>query len=264
MPDERAVLDHRQAAVAPARHELARLAHRRLGRDGAHRATIAMSPARSGARDLGLERLAHSAHEPRPPTISRNRGRRRLRVSSAAEPRHHGADVDLGEAGCAPTTCIRSGIAMTAIADADSPCPRRRSASARSPSRRTRRSRATPTATCWPLTSQTSSDAVQLSEQLALLGRRACATRNWLTTSRSAPARHEERGGVRVVRGRPRIRERPGVLVDAEQHHARLERRQRRCRGRRISCTRIDVVAPTGSERSSPRVRSPSGGGWWS
>ena len=64
-------------------------------------------------------------------------------------------------------------------------------------------------------------------------------------------ARHEERDRVGVVGGRSRVRERAGVLVDAEQHHARLERRERDAALPRISCTRIEVVAPTGIERSS-------------
>ena len=96
-PDQGAVVQDRHASVAPARHQLARLAHRRLPARASRtsRAHDVLSPQRR--RNLRLERLLARAQRRPDRVASLNARRRRLVVTSPAEPGHRCADVDLGE-----------------------------------------------------------------------------------------------------------------------------------------------------------------------
>ena len=76
-----------------------------------------------------------------------------------------------------------------------------------------------------PWMSHTSRESASVPSRALLLGGQR-AVQELVDDLHVGALRHEERHGVRVVRRRARIRQRPGVLVDAEQHERGLERRQ--------------------------------------
>ena len=185
-PDQRAVVDDGQSSVAPARHQLAGLAHRRRRAERRARLRLMTSPARSGGRHLGLERLRAPARATSASVDVPEARRRRLLVASPAEPRHHGADVDLGEP-AARDHLHPVGHARRSRSPRDSPGPRRRSATARPAESTYSSAAATPDGDLLPVDVPDLERGGQLRRAARAARGSSVRARNWLTTSMSAP-----------------------------------------------------------------------------